>query len=349
MRYLTLLGLIALFSFSACTSKFKEEKHELSAFRLVPKKEAHQIITTDKSEGYFDKVTSLEMSIQMDINEADAPRDSLLPIYKKYLEDDVLEFMNKEEALVKRCCIKALDYCKKINPKLQLPKEIVIVKIAGNCYGPTAYYTRDNAIMVPAPQIRDGDEEAITGTLIHEIAHIYSRYNKDKRDRIYKELGFHKLNKLELSPFLEKRVLYNPDGVDLAYAIQVTAPDGREIHAIPMIYARSGQVNTAIRRRGNAPSRFFEQMIFQFFEVQEVEGKWIITHTDVGLQEEDLKNYWEQIQRNTRYTIHPDEIFADNFKILAMEDDPMMNETMASLDNDGLDLLDRIDKILKEK
>ncbi|MCH2042903.1 MAG: hypothetical protein MK212_02090 [Saprospiraceae bacterium] len=349
MRYLTLLSLLTLFGLGACTSKFKEEKHELSTFRLVPKNEAHKIITTDTMENYFDKVTSLEMSIQMNINEVNASRDSLLPIYKKYLEDDVLEFMNREETLIKQCCTKALDYCQKINPKLQLPKEIVIIKIAGNCYGPTAYYTRENAIMIPAPQIRNADEAAITSTLIHEIAHIYSRYNKNKRDRIYKELGFQKLNKLELSPFLEKRVLYNPDGVDLAYAIQVTAPDGRKIHAIPVIYARRGQINTTNRPRGNAPSRFFEQMVFQFFEVQEIEGKWSVTHTDIGLQEEDLENYWDQIQRNTRYTIHPDEIFADNFKILALEDDPMMNETMASLDNDGLKLLDRLDKILKEE
>jgi hypothetical protein len=88
-----------------------------------------------------------------------------------------------------------------------------------------------------------------------------------------------------------------------------------------------------------------KSFIFQLFEVSEQNGKWVVQNNDIGYSEEQLKGYWEKIGRNTRYTIHPDEIIADNFTFLAMSSE---NSTeFDKFDDYGKQLLKRMKEIIK--
>ena len=177
-------------------------------------------------------------------------------------------------------------------------------------------------------------------TMIHEIFHVYSRYNKEVRDKMYKRIGFEKLPNLALSDFLKKRILYNPDGVDLRYVITVKDIKGREFKAIPAIYSRYKTF------KAEMPA-FFSYLTFQLFEVGNRAGTWSVKNKDVGYSVEDLTGFWEQVGNNTRYNIHPDEICADNFVIMAFSKENN-GENLKALSNEGRQLVKDLEAIITE-
>ena len=58
--------------------------------------------------------------------------------------------------------------------------------------------------------------------MLHEIFHVFSRYNEPVRDELYAMIGFKKSDKkVVLSDALKKILLTNPDGVSLNYIIKL--------------------------------------------------------------------------------------------------------------------------------
>ena len=328
----------------ACAAKPNAAANETesSAYKLLDKTAASKWIVTDEKEGFFDKVANLEMSIQMKENLEEEPREEVLEKYKKMLQDDLLDFTKEEKEIIQKIFDKALELCYKIDPKINLP-EIYLIKTKGKYYGASVYYTRDNSIIIPAPMLamnKDAENEGFLRTMIHEIFHVFSRYNKDKRDALYKRIGFEKLPNLALSDFLKKRVLYNPDGVDLRYAITVKDKSGKEFKAIPAIYSRHKAY------REDMPA-FFGYLAFQLFEVGDRAGKWSVMDKDVGHSIEDLTNFWSQVGENTRYNIHPDEICADNFVIMAFSKENK-GKNLEKLTEEGRQLVKDLEAIIVE-
>ncbi|MCH2021551.1 MAG: hypothetical protein MK207_03630 [Saprospiraceae bacterium] len=311
-------------------------------YRLLSEKQARKWIVTDSKEAFFEKVTTLEMSIQMKQTESNISREVVLEKYKKMLQDDLSEFTNKESEVVKQLFDKALDLCYQISPNINLP-EIFLIKTKGNYYGSGVYYTRDNSIIIPSPML-DLDANAknlsFLKTMIHEIFHIYSRYNKDKREALYKRIGFNKIPNLALSEFLQKRVLYNPDGVDLLYSINVKDSTGRSFKAIPVIYSKHNAYM-------ESTPAFFSYLTFQLFEISKRDGIWSVKNKNIGNSIEDLTGFWEQVGTNTKYNIHPDEICADNFVIMAFAKETQ-GKNLKNLTNEGRQLIIDLETIITE-
>lgn len=338
MYYKFILLLSTAFFFGACLSPTTTTTNDNTAYVFLSKSAAAKVVTIDQKENYFEKVMPLELSIQLNQELEDQPREKTLATYKKMLQDDLLNFTEEEKVIVTQVMQKALTMCQAIDPEFKLPL-LQLVKTKGSYYGSGVFYTRDAAIVIPAPMIpedMDYANEGFLSTMLHEIFHVYSRYNKDKRDALYARIGFEKLDNLVLSDFLSKRILYNPDGVDLRYAITVQK-DGKPIKAVPIIYSKYKHFNPELKP-------FFSYMIFQLFEVQEVDGNWKIVSEDIGYNLDEVTNFWEQVTENTQYNIHPDELWADNFVLLAQsKENPAALEP---LDEAGKKLVADMQKII---
>lgn len=339
--YLTIISML-----TACASQTtkKNATEERPGYRLLSKKEASKWVITDKKEQFFGKVANLEMSIQMKQNLEESPRKEVLAKYKKMLQDDLEDFTKEEQEVTKQLFDQALELCYQVNPNFQIP-EIFLIKTQGNYYGAGVYYTRDNSIIIPAPMLKmDKNErnEAFLSTMIHEIFHIYSRYNKDKRDALYKRIGFEKLPNLNLSLFLKERVLYNPDGVDLRYAITVKDKEtGREFKAIPAIFSKYKNYQEEL-------PQFFGYLEFQLFEIKKRGDIWTVVNPDVGHSIDEVTGFWEQVGRNTAYNIHPDELCADNFVIMALAK-ATKDENLKKFSKEGQQLVKDLEAIILEK
>jgi hypothetical protein len=311
-------------------------KHSLCEYSLLSAKEAKIAVCRDSMDAYFDKVNILEMSIMLQMESPSGERQEIIKNYKELLQNDIEEFSKEEKQLLTTTFNKALDLCKTVDKNLKLPK-INLIKTRGSYYGAGVYYTRENNIIIPAGQLKS-DNKYLLRTLIHEISHIYTRFNPKKKEALYALLGYNKLQNLELSDFLKKRVIYNPDGVDLAYAIELTDSSGRNFKAIPAMYSRFSSYR-------NLP--LLKSFVFQLFEVTEKDGKWMIKNDGIGLSEEQVTGYWEKIGRNTGYTIHPDEIIADNFTFLAMSSED--KSEIEKFDAYGKELLKKMKETITSK
>lgn len=337
--YMKISSLLVAAIFCAACSQSSIKKRTYT--QLLTAAEARQAVIRDTMEGFFDKIVPLEMSIQTRKPLYSVPKTDALLQYQQFIQADVVDFTKTEADLVNAQMQKALSLCYKINPTLPLPDTIRLIKTQGNYYGKTVYYTRENCIVIPAPQIVESHAEQLMGVLIHEIFHIYSRYNPQKRNELYKLIGFEPIDTLVLSDFLQNRVFYNPDGVDMRYCITLQDSAGRTIQAIPAIYSRFADLQPA-----NLNLQFFDYLAFQLFEVQQRDSVWVVVNSDIGYDLVDVHGFWEQIGRNTTYTIHPEEVIADNFKLLAWQHYDF-NMSQMGIDSAGKDLLRRIEAVLQ--
>ena len=306
---------------------------------------AAELITTDVTDNIFEKMTEADMCIQMKKNyPAETFHSQIVSDYSTFLQKDVENFTPDEAIFVKNTMKDVFYWCSKISNDI-FPAKINIIKTKGKHYGDGVYYTRENCIIVPADVLKSKGKDAFFSTMIHEVFHIYSRLNPEKREKLYSLIGFQRLEgNLIVGEPLKSRILLNPDGVDFHYFINLqTAPD-KEIKAIPIIHS------TEQTYKKNKPN-FFNYLKFDLFEIKTVKTRIseIVTKKDGSstLNIKDLPDFWRQIRENTEYIIHPDEILADNFMFLVKEQKD--KSTSEKFTPEGKVLLEEIKNIIVQK
>ncbi|MCP4450814.1 MAG: hypothetical protein GY809_05090 [Planctomycetes bacterium] len=199
---------------------------------------------------------------------------------------------------------------------LPLPKKVFIIKTTGHEEGGAAY-TRGNAIVFPRANLR-APTARLRKTTCHELFHIMSRANPDLREKLYAAIGFVKCDEVEFPLKLKSRKLTNPDAPRNDHCIRLQV-EGNARWAIPILFSNAAKYD--VERGG----QFFNYLEFKFLLVERDESSSPARPVYdsqkpelVGLQQ--ASDFFEQVGRNTRYTIHPEEILADNFACLVLRD-----------------------------
>lgn len=281
---------------------------------------ASEAIVRDEIEGFFEQVGVTDMLIQMKRPFVDSlDRGILLAEYKAYLKTEVTDFTKEEKEICQDVLSRIEVSLNRINPGL-FPKPLRLIKSHGNHYGFGAYYTREDAIIIPKKMLKFAGEAEFYETMLHEIFHIYSRYHPAERAALYELIGFKSIGRpgdLQMDPVLRDRLLLNPDGVNCAYAIRLEE-EGREVFAIPLIVAKA---------RGYEQGRvnFFDYLQFGLYPVRAPYSRLVKVESeedgDSRLVVDEVGLFYEQIQRNTGYIIHPDEILGDNFVFMVLAEE----------------------------
>ena len=76
--------------------------------------------------------------------------------------------------------------------------------------------------------------------MLHEIFHIYSRLNAEKKLELYDLIGFKSTGGtqlLQISETTKEKIILNPDGIDYAYSIQLKK-DKTTFNSIPLIISK---------------------------------------------------------------------------------------------------------------
>ncbi len=313
---------------------------------LLDSAQAAQTIVQDPYDRFFELVNPVEMSIQMKkpLSGQD-DRLKMVADYQAFLRTDVEGFSATESQFVEKIMRDIYTNCEAISPAI-CPDTLVLIKTKGQHYGDGVYYTRANCIVIPADALRARNRTAFSSTMYHELFHVYSRLNPDKRTALYRLIGFESvgLPNLHLPEPLASRVLYNPDGVDYAQKITLKMDDGRTIYAVPVIYANHQGFTD------KQPS-FFSYLQFSLFPIEAQEdGHWkLVTKADglsSTLNVSNLPDFYRQIKDNTGYIIHPDEVLADNFAFLMQS---KSNSAVTSrFSPGGKQLLADMEKIIRQ-
>lgn len=178
------------------------------------------------------------------------------------------------------------------------PPRILVVKAAA-AFEDGLPHTRANAIVLPE-RLRD----PLPFLLGHEAFHILSRANPDLREALYDAIGFRRCASIEMPAELADLRITNPDAPENRHAIRVRWR-GRDIEAMPFLRFTPGA----------DPRAGFKTQMQTTWLLVERDGERCRA-SDEGIERNELQGLDEQVGRNTRYLIHPEEILADNFALL---------------------------------
>ncbi|MBK7336374.1 MAG: hypothetical protein IPJ00_09465 [Saprospirales bacterium] len=265
--------------------------------------EAAGRVSRDDVEGFFEKIGALDRAIQMQRSEAPT-----LEAYREFLRRDVLSFTAEEQGRLEKEISEIYRLCEQLSPHL-LPDTLRLIKTRGAYYGASAWYTREDYIVIPENALRAGPMQDV---LLHELFHVLSRNHPRLRKDLYELIGFIRLSEpIQFPEPLRSRLLLNPDGMDHQWATPLLSPEGKEVMTIPLIFSQYEAYN---------PKRplFFAHLDFQLFalEMDSASKAWAVQVNSEGkstLGPEFRVDYLRKVRDNTTYLIHPDEILADNF------------------------------------
>lgn len=304
-----------------------------------------ELITTDNTDEIFSKMTVTDMAIQMKRNfNADYNDSDIVSEYLTFIQKDVTNFTPDEMEFASDIMKEANALCEKISPNI-FPNTINLIKARSRNYGDGVYYTRENCIIIPANVLKEKKKDAFLSTMLHEIFHVYSRQNPEKRKALYELIGFQHINPaatVEIPEPLKSKILLNPDGTDFLYYINLQLTPDKTIKAIPIIYSPVNKYNPK-------KSEFFNYLQFELFEIQPMAKGFVVQTKKDGtstLNMKEIPDFKRQIRDNTNYIIHPDEVLADNFSFLALAGkDAKRNDKFS---NEGKNLLQQINTILSK-
>lgn len=192
---------------------------------------------------------------------------------------------------------------------LPLPHSVVLVRTSGHGEG-NAPHTRESAIIITDSALKQ--PHGLPALLAHELFHIASRKDRVWRDAMYATIGFVPIEEIALPPELAARRITNPDAPRLDVAIRVETGDG-PAWVTPLLLSTVDRYDAA---RGG---EFFAVMQLVWIEVgrgaKPQRGE--LANPPRLHRTGDLRQFAEQVGRNTGYIIHPEEILADNFAQLA--------------------------------
>ena len=190
---------------------------------------------------------------------------------------------------------------------LSLPKIVNLVKTSGAEEG-HAFYTRDTAIVLPEKETDEGDSGLLKRTIAHELFHILPRVNPALREKLYELIRFKKCGEVEFPSDLKSRKITNPDAPRNDHAIQIRV-GGEEVRAVPILFSNAAKYDV------NRGGEFFNYLQLSFLQVPRMSSGQPVLATP-----EEVSGFFEQVGRNTNYFIHPEEILADNFALLILDE-----------------------------
>jgi hypothetical protein len=186
-----------------------------------------------------------------------------------------------------------------------LPPEVLVIKTTGREERDHAY-TRANAIVLPAARVRNLRGERAFRLLAHELFHVASRATPALRDATYALLGFAPIGPITAPHELDHQRMTNPDAHVLGH------------------YVRLGD-------RAFVPLLICSRPLAEVLEETSVLGVVRVTLLEVDhdagtivrdaegapvLVDAEATEWSKAIARNSEYTIHPEEVLADNLSLL---------------------------------
>lgn len=203
--------------------------------------------------------------------------------------------------------------------ELPLPKEILLIHTTGAEEG-NAAYTRGTAIILPDKVLAYAPTQ-LDRLLAHELFHVLSRHDGALRQRLYRIIGFEVCDPIELPPSLAPRRITNPDAPLIDCTLELKTADGKTVVGAPVLYASVKEYD------GQKGGSFFQYLTFRLLVVEKKGNRWqpmLLDGEPIVIDAKKEPAFYEKIGKNTNYVIHPDEILADNFVHLVMEDEGLM-------------------------
>ncbi len=262
-----------------------------------------------KRDVYLNRLSKLDLAVRLRTS-----KDLAVDDYVAVVRNSVLAWSEEEQDRISKILIGMQDRSRKYAQAL--PKRVLLIKTSGDEESGAAY-TRDDAVVLPQGRLKS-DDVAVEKLIWHELFHVLSRHNPALRDRLYATIGFEHSPELALPADVALRKLTNPDAPYHEHAIRLRV-DGEPVWCVPVLLSTRGQAQAG----DGGP--FFEHLELKLLLVErDVASGALRPLTDEADKSRLVAlsaapDFFEKIGRNTTYIIHPEEIVADNFALLAID------------------------------
>ncbi len=266
-----------------------------TVFRFLNQEEARIFLSS--TDNYTDHLTKLDLSLYHGTSQDISIKDHL-----DFLKSTALGWTPTEKNKLKLMIEQYDVVLHSLGIVHLLPSEIKLIKTNGKDTF-NAHYTRGNGIIFPA--INGEEIKTDIGTFYHEMFHIFSRHNAHFQDSLYGICNFEKIPELKLSTSLKDIQTTNPDAFLYQHAV-VLNKDGIEFQSVPFMYSGIKQSDI------NGPVN--EALVYKLAMLDITTSE----SSEPSMYKTSETNYKERVMANSHYYIHPEEIMAENFRLLLL-------------------------------
>jgi len=194
---------------------------------------------------------------------------------------------------------------------LPLPARLLLIRTTGREEEGVAH-TRGHAVVLPARSLSASQDELLS-LFAHELFHLMTRHDAEFRKRAYALIGFRPTREIVLPTALQARRITNPDAPRLDTYIEASVR-GRRVPFTPILLA-----NAEFSLERGVALHDYWQLRFLALSPGNPDGMRLhmLDGEPVLYALRELEDFFQQVGRNTPYLIHPEEILADNFALLA--------------------------------
>lgn len=231
MKRSTLLQLwiVGLLSFPVILSAREEPRIEFLGIQ-----EGRRAIVDETVEPYFSLLHPLEMSVKTGQPITGDTIESQREEAKRRYQNSVLEFTPQEQAAIRDCATRVHELLAEDFPRFTR-QPWKFIKVASNIEGGLPH-TRGDMIVISDRLVgimlqthTTSPENARAGfgpLLVHEQMHVVQRLHPGMFLPLYTEVwGFEKVDKIDLPDSIRRRIIVNPDGVDIGWVYPIREGD----------------------------------------------------------------------------------------------------------------------------
>lgn len=223
--------------------------------------------------------------------------------YKDYLPFAMHQTQNwsaTEQEALKDAFSKIATFLTAQSINLNLPAKIYLIKSTTKEEFGAEGYTRANKIV-----LNTSVEGISTGLVAHELFHVFSRHNPNKRDQLYRIFGFKKCNPIALKEAIENRNITNPDCPLVSHYLTIDNED-----MTLLLYSNRNYTGGSVFEKYVSVGLLVLEGRGDDMKPKKAGGKAVIKEI------KDTPALFNLIGTNTGYVLHPEEICADHFSMM---------------------------------
>jgi len=308
MKELTLMGLLLAcfiangFNTESLTDNIK--------FATIEK--ANELLL---QEDEFTKSWS-QFDIDSRIQKSNSTREELFDFITKQTQEWTLDEKKKILSIIKSIDEQILNQ----GFKIDFPDEIYFVKSTTDEEGGAGGYTRANYVILKDDILSKPNEE-LKHIIIHELFHVLTRNNPVFKKEMYQIIGFKLMDTLEYPDNLKAYRITNPDAPQTDSYIKLSV-GGAPVECMMVLYSSEDY-------KGGT---FFKYLNVGFLKLKGDSKKSIEYNKSkpIVYTFKQVTGFYEQVGKNTKYIIHPEEILADNFACTILNKSELPNQDIVN-------------------
>ena len=275
--------------------------------RFATKAEAQMLITD--IDNFTNKLNSLDINLRL--GKEDGRKSELL----RLAMNETLNWSDEDKKKITAAFKSLQSKIDKQKLKIKYPHEIILVKTSMKEEMNVTAYTRKNWIALGEDFINKATKDNLEYLLAHEMFHLLTRNDKNFKKSVYSVIGFKVTDRELFFPIdIVERKISNPDIEQYDSYAEFTI-DGTKQKCSMIIYSDKAYTTGGLSDYLNVGLIPLDENLIPL----RTDGKTIIYGIDKA------EDFYDKVGRNTKYTINPEEILADNFAYLLIQKKDLPN------------------------